>query len=137
MSIRRRGRGEGSIRRRADGRWEARVDLGWIDGKRVRKSIFGRTRREVADRLPKALEHAKQGGRFADERQTVEQFLERWLDYKRERLRERTLSTYEIALRLHLIPGLGKLPLARLTPAHVESWFHRHQQKGASARNIR
>ena len=34
----RRGRGEGSITRRADGRWMARVDLGWQDGKRRRKT---------------------------------------------------------------------------------------------------
>ena len=35
----RRGRGEGSITRRADGRWMARVDLGWQDGKRRRKTL--------------------------------------------------------------------------------------------------
>jgi len=34
MSTRRRGRGEGSIVRRTDGRWMGRIDLGWQDGKR-------------------------------------------------------------------------------------------------------
>ena len=37
----RRGRGEGSITQRADGRWMARVDLGWQDGKRRYKSVYG------------------------------------------------------------------------------------------------
>lgn len=35
MSARRRGRGEGSICQRPDGRWMGRVDLGWRDGKRI------------------------------------------------------------------------------------------------------
>ncbi len=35
----RRGHGEGAISKRRDGRWEARVDLGWMDGKRVRKTL--------------------------------------------------------------------------------------------------
>jgi hypothetical protein len=37
---RRRGHGEGSISKRDDGRWEARVDLGWRDGKRRRKTLL-------------------------------------------------------------------------------------------------
>jgi integrase len=47
----RRARGEGDVHRRADGRWEARLDLGWRDGKRVRKSYFGRTKDEAARKL--------------------------------------------------------------------------------------
>jgi integrase len=51
----RRGRGEGSITKRADGRWMARVDLGWRDGRRRYKSVYGRTRRQASDKLTKAL----------------------------------------------------------------------------------
>jgi hypothetical protein len=51
MNTRRRGKGEGSITQRPDGRWVARVDLGWQEGKRRRKAVYGRTRREVADKL--------------------------------------------------------------------------------------
>ncbi len=40
-------------------------------------------------------------------------------------------------MRLHLTPGLGKLPLGRLSPAQVGQWFRKHQDDGASARNIR
>jgi integrase len=134
----RRGRGEGSITQRPDGRWQAAVDLGWQNGRRVRKYFYGRTRREVADKLPKALTQAKQGTAFANERQTVEQFLDRWLEHKRARLRPRAWATYEHAIRLHLAPGIGKLALARLTPNQLDAWFRKHQAAdGASARNIR
>jgi len=48
---RRRGGGEGTIPKRRDGHWEARVDLGWENGKRKRKSFYGETRAEVATKL--------------------------------------------------------------------------------------
>jgi len=47
--MRRRGHGEGSIYRRADGRWVAVLDLGGVDEKRCRKSLYGKTRREAAE----------------------------------------------------------------------------------------
>ncbi|MGH2603508.1 MAG: hypothetical protein ACRDJ9_29505, partial [Dehalococcoidia bacterium] len=42
-----RGHGEGTIGQRKDGRWEARITL--PDGKR--RAIYGKTRRQVADKL--------------------------------------------------------------------------------------
>ena len=47
----RRGKGEGGIHKRPDGRWEVRLDLGFVNSKRQRKSVYGRTRKEVADKL--------------------------------------------------------------------------------------
>lgn len=48
-------RNEGSIFRRKDGRWAALVNVGWVDGKRARKSYCGSTRKEVQEQLTKAL----------------------------------------------------------------------------------
>jgi hypothetical protein len=50
-----RGHNEGSIHLRDDGRWVAVVDLGYHEGKRKRKYLYGRTRREVAEKLKIAL----------------------------------------------------------------------------------
>jgi integrase len=58
----RRGHGEGSIRKRADGRWEATIDLGFDDGKRKRLSVYARTRREVVDKLDELRGQRSQGG---------------------------------------------------------------------------
>ena len=51
MAQKRRGHGEGSIKQRADGLWEARVSL--EGGKR--KSFYGKSRREAQDKLRAAL----------------------------------------------------------------------------------
>lgn len=133
----RRGRGEGSVTQRPDGRWVGRVDLGWVEGKRQRKAVYGRTRRAAADKLTKVLRDVQQGAALPDERQTVAQFLERWLAHKRTAMRGRAWGTYEQAIRLHLVPGIGKIPLAKLTPAQLDAWFRLHQAAGVSARNIR
>ena len=74
MNTRRRGRGEGSIVQRADGRWMARVDLGWQDGKRRRKrSTVGPDERSPTP--PGRAESRGAGDLVADERQTMAEFL--------------------------------------------------------------
>jgi len=61
MATQRRGKGEGSITRLADGRWQARVDLGYQGGKRVRKAFYGKTRKEVQEKLTTALHDHQRG----------------------------------------------------------------------------
>ena len=56
-----RGAGEGTIYQRSDGRWEAKVDVGWQGGRRRRKSIYGQTRREVHEKLVAALKSRGEG----------------------------------------------------------------------------
>ena len=48
----RRGHGEGGIyQRESDGKWCASVDLGFVNGKRRCKVIYGKTRKKGADNL--------------------------------------------------------------------------------------
>lgn len=133
MSSRRRGRGEGSIVHRADGRWMARLDLGWQDGKRRTKAIYGRTRRTVADALQHALRAAQEGTLVGDERQTMAEFLTRWLqDVARTRVRPRTFDGYGAAVEHHIKPDLGRVRLAKLTPQHLQAWLGTLEARGVS-----
>ena len=75
----RRGRGEGSIWQRQDGRWEARVDLGYIGGRRRRKALYGATQREVREKLSHSLRDKEQGTLHSGPSETVEQLLASWL----------------------------------------------------------
>ena len=87
----RRGNSEGSIYKRADGRWAAAVNLGWQDGKRKRKTFYGKTRREVQEQLTKALRDHQQGLPVTSDRITVGQYLESWLqESKKPRLKPLT-----------------------------------------------
>jgi integrase len=75
----RRGHGEGSIYKRDDGVWCASVNLGYSGGERRRKVFYGKTRREVTEKLKVALRDQQQRLPVTTERQTLRQFLERWL----------------------------------------------------------
>lgn len=130
----RRGKGEGSIVQRADGRWMARVDLGWQDGSRQRKCYYGDTRAEVRDKLTKALRSVQQGAALGDDRQTVETFLTNYLHTIKSAVRPKTHASYAQLVRLHLKPGLGHFRLARLQPDHVEVFLRRKQDDGLSPR---
>ncbi|HXG73153.1 MAG TPA: hypothetical protein VNJ04_21375, partial [Gemmatimonadaceae bacterium] len=133
--VKRRGRGEGTIVERADGRWMARVDLGWQDGKRRRKAYYGATRADVAAQLTKALRTVQQGATsLGDERQTIKQFLERWIEHVRSSVRPKTHHSYAQLVRLHLVPGLGHLRLVRLQPEHVDAFLDRKDADGLSPR---
>ena len=132
----RRGRGEGSITRRADGRWMARVDLGWQDGKRRRKTLYGRTKREVQDRLRETLHRTEKGLPPIPEQETVGAFLRRWLEIIRGKVRPRTHKSYEQVVRIHLEPGIGRVRLAKLTPLELNAWFESRHAAGVGGRTI-
>ena len=132
----RRGRGDGGITKRSDGRWMAQADLGWRDGKRRRKTIYGRTKREVQDKLRETLQRFERGLSPLPEKETVRGYLGRWLQVKKGHLRSRTYMSYEQAVRLHLLPGLGHVRLAKLSPQDVATWFRVHADEGTGPRSI-
>ena len=106
---RKRNAGEGSIFQRADDRWCAQLDLGWENGKRRRRYIYGATAAEVQDALLKARSDQAAGLPIAVERQTVAQFLDRWLeDSVKPSVRPATHQQYFQHVRLYLSPSLGR-----------------------------
>ncbi len=80
MASKRRGHGDGGVRKRPDGRWEGTVDVATYGTARRRKYVYGRTRAEVVERL-RAVQHTKDEGLpVIDERVTLARFLQTWLD---------------------------------------------------------
>jgi len=129
----RRGNAEGSIYKRADGRWAASVSLG--NGRR--KSFYGRTREEVASRLTSALKAKQDGLPLVGERQTVGQFLAHWLENSvKPSVRDSTFRGYESKLRMHLTPALGHLRLSKLSPQVLEAFFNRKVNEGMAPRTV-
>ena len=72
------------------------------------------------------------------ERQTVEQFLTRWLEEAaRPTVRPRTLEGYAIIVHRHLVPSLGRHRLTRLNPQHVQHLMTSKLSEGLSPRTVR
>jgi integrase len=129
-----RGNGEGSIYQRADnGLWCANVSL--PDGKR--KYLYGKTRQDVASKLRAAQNSKESGTLVTGPRQTLGQFLDRWLlDTVKPTTRVRTWLSYSERVRLHIAPSLGKLALTSVTPQHLQHLYAAKLAAGLSSSTV-
>jgi integrase len=130
----RRGKGEGSIYRRQDGRWAAEIT---IEGRR-RKTLYGRTREEVREKLFVAQHEKRQGLLRTGPRQTVKDYLNYWLDdIHRTEIKLSTYALYRHHLDKHLIPALGHIQLQKLTADQVQAFCAQKLRENLSTGVVR
>ncbi|HEY1294700.1 MAG TPA: site-specific integrase [Chloroflexota bacterium] len=141
----RRGNGEGSIYHREqrykkkDGTvvtrtvWCASIsqDLG------KRKVIYGATREEVAKKLVSELNDYARGVPSPGVRLSTAAYLEDWLEHTvRPSQKPLTYEKYRGVVDNHILPSVGKVPLSRLGPGHVQRIQAQMTQKGLSVATI-
>ena len=108
------------------------LNLGYEGGKLKRKYFYGATRKEVSDSLIAEQEKLRKGLPIVVERQTVEQFLDRWLeDCVKPSVRPKTYASYSQLIKLHIKPGLGRIDLSKLTPQQVQAFLNDRLAVGA------
>lgn len=135
---RRRGRAEGSIYQRKDGRWTGVVSVWYRRGKRVRRHVYGSTRRQVQEKLTRILRDQHNGIEPPPASQTVRSFLTEWLETAaKPRLRPRTFIGYKKHIEAHIVPALGALRLHALSPQQVQAMLSGLQVKRLSPATIR
>ena len=118
--------GEGTVRLRKDGRWEGRVVIGYDDkGLPKTKNVLAKTKSECVEKLktlkdalaPPAPPRIKADMPFGD-------WMEHWYEtHSRPAARPGTRRIYEGYLRLYIRPGLGHIPLNRLTAKDMQRFF--------------
>jgi integrase len=122
-----RGNREGTIMKRVDGRWHGRLTIS--DGKR--KHICGKTRQEVARHMVEIQHEIDSGLPILDERQTVGQFLETWIEIAKSQIRGSSWRRYGDYVRVHLMPDLGRTALTHLSPQHIQLFYARKLNQGS------
>jgi integrase len=133
---RKRGNGEGSISRRKDGSWMAQFTVYTAEG-RKRRTMYGRTRAEVAAKLAKALSDREGGFLFDAKNLTLGKYLDSWLkDSVRDTVRLTTYQGYERIVRLHVKPSLGLIKIDKLTPVHVRGLYRERLEAGLAPRMV-
>ena len=133
----RRGNGEGSIRKRKDGRWEGRYTAHTPEGRR-QKTVYGVTRKEVAEKLTEAMADRNKGLVFDAGKFTVGDHLERWLeDVVKPSASHRTYSTNAQQVRTHIAPTLGRIKLKGLRKAHIDRLYREKLDSGLSHATVR
>src|SRR5918995_3811477 len=132
----RRGNGEGSIYKRSDGRWVGQYLVHTTKGPKYRY-LYGRTRREVDEKLTRAKAERNGGLDFDAGTLTLAEYMDRWLrESARNRLRPKTYKDYAGLTRLHIVPALGHIKLKKLTPLHVQSFYGSKLESGLSKRTV-
>jgi integrase len=125
----RRGHGDGSIYQRVVNgkpRLEGQVDLGRDpNGRRIRRTVHGTTRREVKAKLDEIRRNAQAGMIVGRETPTVGEWLTKWIEQLEAGRKNRasTVRRYGSLARIHLIPGLGHHRLDKLTRVHVDDFL--------------
>src|ERR671910_3591406 len=131
-----RGNGEGSISRRKNGGWIGQYTVYTAEG-RKRKTLYGKTRAEVSEKLTKAMADRDGGIVYDAGKLAVGEYLDRWLsDSVRGTVRQRTYERYESLVRVHICPTLGRIKLKNLTPAHVRSLCREKLDSGLAPRTV-
>jgi hypothetical protein len=123
-----RGNGEGSITKRRDGRYTVHT----VKGPK-RRHVYGKTRKEAADRLAKALSDRTEGIVYNNENMTVGEYLDVWLKSSvRGSIRQSTYDRDAYLVENHVKPALGRIKLknlssarARLLPGPTRRWAQR------------
>ena len=118
--------GGGSIRKRSDGRWEARYSLGFDPktGKQIQKSIYGKTQKEVRQKLNQVITEIDEGTFVAPNSIKVGDWLDIWLKDYTGNIKPATKSAYEQHVRVHLKPYLGDIRLTKLAPYMVQKVYN-------------
>ena len=128
----RRANGEGSIRKRSDGRWEGRYVAGHTEeGKPIRKSVLGKTQAEVKEKLKAALEEAGKVDVARADEYTVGAWAEHWYKlYAWPNLRDSTRRSYEGLIRHRVVPALGNIPLKKLKAQDIQKLYNDMRDHG-------
>jgi integrase len=111
--------------------WEARLTL--PGGKRTQ--FYGDTKGEAERKREEAKRRVANNEPLLNDRLTTEAYLTRWLAGRRN-LKPRTLARYEELIRLHLIPTLGYVPLARLAPDQIDQMYTAKERAGLSRTTV-
>ena len=148
-----RANGEGSIRKRKDGRWEGRYTAGHDPetGKAIYKNVLGKTQAEVKEKLKQAIGETQALDITKAGKYTVGEWMEVWFqDYAKIKVRPSSHQTYQGYIHNHIRPNIGDIPLEKLTSLDLQKFYKKllttgrvdrveakGQPKGLSAKTVR
>lgn len=130
--------GNGTIRERRKGLWEARFTIGRDPGtgKQIQRSVYGSTQQEVRKKLNQVIQEIDSGTYTEPTSMTLGAWLDSWVDEYTINLKDGTIRSYKDNIRLHINPNLGAVQLNKLTAAQIQKFYNkllksgRHLQKG-------
>src|SRR5207244_298169 len=107
--------------------WQVVVELPHdpITGKRRQKFLTAPTKQEVEALAVQVMASIESGG-FAEadaKKLTVSEYIVRWLESNAQTVRKTTQRRYSDLMRKHVIPIIGKVQLAKLSPLDIQRLY--------------
>ena len=132
MANKRRPQGDGTIRKRSDGRWEARIIIGHKnDGSPMYKSAFAKTQKSALKQLHQLIDLYRDVDLTEECRMTLGEWLDKWLDeYMIFTIRESTLDSYRAMVKNQVKPFIGGKQIASLTTADMQKFYNKIKKEG-------
>ena len=121
-----RANGEGSIRKRKDGRWEGRYTAGHNleTGKPIYRNVLGKTQAEVKEKLKTAIQETQSLDFSKTGQYTVGQWMDVWYEnYAKIKVRPSSHQTYKGYIENHIKPNIGDIPLEKLTTLDLQRLY--------------
>jgi integrase len=128
---------KGNLTRRGRSSWRLKFDAGSDPaGRRITKFVTLRgTRRQAQEEAAKILAGIATGTHIDASRETVSQFVERWLrDWADDNVSNKTWTRYAQLLRGHLAARVGHLALQKLRAADLQGVYAAMAQEGLADR---
>lgn len=118
--------GGGTIRKRSDGRWEARFTTGRDPGtgKQIQKSVYGATQSEVRKKLQQATTSIDEGVYIQPSKLTVAAWLDIWVAEYLGGIKPSTAFLYSEQIRLYIKPALGAVKLDALNAHTIQGFYN-------------
>ena len=128
----RRPQGDGTIRKRSDGRWEARIIIGHKnDGSPMYKSAFAKTQKSALKQLHQLLDLYRDIDLTEECRMTLGEWMDKWLDeYMIFTIKENTIKGYRSQIDHQIKPFIGHKQLASLTTADIQKFYNKIKKEG-------
>ena len=128
----RRAKGEGTLRKRTDGRWEGWFNIGKDEnGKIKRKSVTAKTKTECQEKLKQAQAKYEEEQKIlsshnylTDSDPTLEKWYEIWINtFCKGVIKEYTVYGYEQRFELYILPEFGKMRLSEISTVACQQFL--------------
>ena len=123
-------RGE-NIRKRKDGRWEARYPSGVNEkGQKTYSSVYGDTYKEAKEKRNWVLQHQNSYPKVLSNKPLFSEILALWIADNRIHLKNATIYRYSYLIETHILPELGAIQVDQITSSTINAFLAKKLSDG-------
>lgn len=134
------GNNTGTIRKRSNNSYEARVTVGRDpkSGKQIQKSIYGKTKKEVRQRMQQLIIDVDNGSYHQPNNVIVKDWMREWLEtFCKNKVKQYTYTSYDTIIRNHINPRIGEAKLTDLKGIAIQRMYNDLIESGSAPKTIK